>query len=223
MTALKRIFISRDLTPDSTFQALLEGQAILQAQSLISFEEVPIQQLPVCDWLFFYSKKGLDFGWASLQQLVPFPKVAVLGPASGKHLKHKFGKVADFVGTGEPITTAAAFSKAAKGQQVCFVRAKNSQQSIAQLLGEQVQATSLVVYTNVAKTSLSIPFCDILVFTSPLNAQTYYQHYVAKKDQTVIAIGQTTANALDSLGITTVIMASTPHESALANCCLSLL
>lgn len=219
----KRIFISRNLAADSVFKAALEEQAQLEAQSLIQFEAVPIVALPECDWLFFYSKKGIDFGWASLQSMRPFPKVAVLGQASAEYLAQKHSYKADFVGTGAAEATAQAFLSHAKDQRVCFVQAQNSRQSVAKQLGQQVQAQTLVVYANTPKTALSIPPCDILVFTSPLNAQAYYAHYPPQAGQAVVAIGQTTAKALEQLEITNFNIAPQPHERALADTCLSLL
>ena len=219
----KRIFISRNLPVDSIFRATLEGLAELEGQSLIHFEAVPIVELPQCDWLFFYSKKGIDFGWNSLLNIRPFPKVAVLGQASAEYLAQQQGYQADFVGTGAAEATAQAFLKDATGKRVCFVQAQNSRQSVAKQLGHQVQAQTLVVYANTPKTALSIPTCDILVFTSPLNAQAYYQQYAPQVRQTVIAIGQTTAKALHQLGISDFKIAPHPHERALANTCLSLL
>ena len=223
MAVQKRIFISRNLTIESAFYALLNNKASIEAQSLINFEAVPIPQTPVSDWLFFYSKKGLDFGWPHLRTLNPLPKIAVLGAASAEYLEQRFGQVADFVGMGTPIPTAKAFLEVASGQRVCFVQAQNSRQSIAQLLGTQIQTQSLVVYNNCPKTTLDIPPCDILVFTSPLNVQAYYQQYSIQKQQKVIAIGQTTAKALTELGLTTYTIAPAPHERALAHSCLALL
>ncbi|MFK7797370.1 MAG: uroporphyrinogen-III synthase [Aureispira sp.] len=219
----KRIFISRNLAEDSIFKTTLEVLAELEAQSLIHFEAVPIVRFPECDWLFFYSKKGVDFGWAGLRTRHPFPKVAVLGQASAEYLEQQYGYHADFVGTGAAEATAKAFLKNAKGQRVCFVQAQNSRQSVAKQLGHQVQAQTLVVYANTPKAVLSIPKCDILVFTSPLNAQAYYQQYAPQVHQTVVAIGQTTAKALEQLGISNFRIAPHPHEKALADTCLSLL
>lgn len=219
----KRIFISRNLAEDSIFKTTLEALAELEAQSLIHFEAVPITRLPECDWLFFYSKKGIDFGWAGLQAMRPFPNVAVLGQASAEYLEQQYGYPADFVGTGAAEATAKAFLKIAKGQRLCFVQAQNSRQSVAKQLGHQVQAQTLVVYANTPKTALNIPNCDILVFTSPLNAQAYYQQYAPQAQQAVVAIGQTTAKALEQLGISNFNIAPHPHEQTLANTCLSLL
>lgn len=223
MATPKHIFISRNLKKDSIFQALLEGKAVLEAQSLVEFEGLPVEELPSCDWLFFYSKKGLEFGWPSLKELASKAKIAVLGAASGEYFQKELGQLADFVGTGEPVGTAAAFLEVAKGKKVCFVQAQHSRQSVAKLLGNQVQAQSLVVYNNVPKAVVKLPVCDILVFTSPLNAQTYYTHYQPNEQQQVIAIGKTTAGALVELGIKNYLIAPAPHERALANCCLSLL
>jgi uroporphyrinogen-III synthase len=220
MAALKRIFISRDLGANSPFRALLGERALIEGQSLVAFEALPIQVLPTCDWLFFYSKKGIQFGWEALSDLVAAPKVAVLGQASAEYLSADFGCAADFIGTGAPESTAAAFLALAKGQRVCFVQAKQSRQSVAKLLGQQIQAQSLAVYNNQPKASLELPVCDILVFTSPLNAQAYYQHYQPLPHQKVVAIGQTTAKALRQLGITPHKISAVPHERELANCCL---
>lgn len=223
MATPKRVFISRELAIDSVFRALLEGKVQVEAQSLVAFKACPIEQLPVCNWLFFYSKKGLAFGWPTLKNLTPTTKVAVLGAASGEYLQAKLGYTPDFVGTGAPESTAAAFLDIAQGKKVCFVQAKNSRQSVALLLGNQVQAQTFVAYDNQPKQNIDLPACDILVFTSPLNAQAYYQQYPAQQQQAVIAIGQTTASALKTLGTPPTLIASAPNERALANCCLSLL
>ncbi len=223
MAVLPRIFISRALGSDSPFRALLTEHALLEAQSLIEFEALPVEPLPVCDWLFFYSKKGLEYGWSTLKTLVPAPRVAVLGQASAEYLAAQFGQMADFVGTGAPETTAAAFLEVATGTRVCFVQAQHSRQSVATLLGEQVKTQTITVYNNRPKKVLDLPVCTILVFTSPLNAQAYYQHYTALETQAVVAIGQTTARALRQLGVKPTAIAAAPNERELAQCCLALL
>ena len=73
----------------------------------------------------------------------------------------------------------------------------------------------LVVYENVVKSHFSIPFCEYLVFTSPLNAKAYFQKYKFKEQQKVIAIGKTTATALKKLGVKKMVIASIPSEQAL--------
>jgi uroporphyrinogen-III synthase len=62
----------------------------------------------------------------------------------------------------------------------------------------------------------------VLVFTSPLSAQTYLSHQKVKAGQHVVAIGQPTAVACQAAGASPWIAAA-PNEAALAKIVLDCL
>ncbi|MFK7979374.1 MAG: uroporphyrinogen-III synthase [Saprospiraceae bacterium] len=224
MTIVK-IFISRNLPPTSSFKKELAGTAMeIIGQSLIQFSPTPFATIPVVDWIFFYSKNGVKFfletfrATMSLQTLAaenrPI-KWAVMGKGTAEALiAHQIQP--DFIGNGQPKATAQAFGKIAKGQKVLFPRAKNSKKSVQKLLDSQLEVNDLIVYKNEVKANFAIPYCGILVFTSPLNATTYFQKYPINPKQKTIAIGKTTEKTLQELGIKNSIIATKPSEKALA-------
>ncbi len=213
------VFISRFLSPDSIFLQKLEKEGFeVIGESLVVFSLLPFAEIPPCDWLFFYSPTAVRFFFDHLRQanLQCHAKVAALGFGTARTVLEQ-GFTVDFIGRGEPEATAQAFLKIAAHQQVVFPRAENSRQSIQQLLGDKIMASDLIVYKNQARTEFILPNCQYLVFTSPLNAQAYFSKYKLISNQTLIAIGKTTARALHQLGVAKIHIADAPSEEALAN------
>jgi uroporphyrinogen-III synthase len=211
-----RAFISRQLTENSPFRerlATLGWEAV--GLPLVKFQPLPFAPLPTADWVFFYSKTAVCFFLEGLGG--PPPKAlrwAALGKGTAAAMQEA-GLRVDFTGTGHPESTAAAFGALARGQRVLFPRARHSQQSVERLLDGKIQAVSLVVYDNIPVENPLIPPCQILVFTSPLNAATYFDAHPLLKGQQVVAIGHTTAAALRRLGIDCR-TAPEPSEAGLA-------
>ena len=222
---MKKVFISRDLKSDSIFKSQLESKGFeVVSCSLVSFSALNFQVIPEVDWIFFYSKNAVAFFLKGLKkQRIPVPsaKLATLGEGTGAYLKEQ-GLEPDFVGSGKPEHTAHIFLEKAKGQSVLFPRAENSRQSIQQLLKSKINALDLIVYKNEPKSNFEIESCEVLVFTSPMNARTYFNKYEILDYQQVIAIGQTTEQALRNLGIEEIKVAQNPSEEALAQLILSL-
>lgn len=219
------IFISRELNADSPFYSILpsEGVKVIGA-SLVAFEAVPFSTLPEVDWYFFSSRNAVKFFFEGLKTAgLSFPKGikwGVLGEGTAKALKEQ-GYVADFAGNGEPQRVGEAFAVVAAGQGVLFPRAAQSRESIQKILAGTVTIHDLVVYTNTPRTDFELPCADILVFTSPLNAQAYFARYAYQNTQKVLAIGQSTEQALRKLGISEILLAPTPTEEVLAEICKS--
>lgn len=222
---MPKIFISRNLPPNSSFRKELTGSGMeIIGQSLIQFSPTLFNSISVIDWIFFYSKNGVKFFLETfttnrflhiLSEENISLKWAAMGEGTAEALL-SYKIQPDFIGNGQPKATAQAFGKIAKGQKVLFPRAKNSKQSIQQLLAKQIKQVDLVVYENEVKSNLAIPFCEILVFTSPLNAQAYFQKYPINPKQKVIAIGKTTHKELLKIGLKDVTIASQPTEKRMA-------
>lgn len=221
-SAMKKIFISRNISYDSIFYEKLTAKGFdVHGESLVDFAPIPIDQMPDADWLFFYSQNGVRFLLDQVaQEEMAGMKLAAIGPATASVLQAHHLQ-ADFVGDGDPESTAAAFLQTAKGCTVLFPRAKESRQSIQQLLENDLTALDLVVYENKSRTNFELPDFDILVFTSPMNAQAFFAKKSWQPSLTIIAIGKTTAAALTALGIGKVLVADYPSEEMLAEAVLS--
>ncbi len=219
-----KVFISRYLKSDSPFAHVLSAQGhIVHGESLIHFNAVSFGVLPEADWLFFYSKSGVRYFLQQVRQEYLLGKrLAVIGAGTASYLE-KVYRAPDFVGDGDPISAAAAFLSEARGRTVLFLRAKESRQSIQQLLGDKIVQKDLVVYENQPRSDFDLEYHDKLVFTSPLNAEAYYSKYPVLKKQSVIAIGDTTRQKLIELGVCEIEVADTPSEEALAKSVLGIL
>ncbi len=215
---MKKIFISRELHSDSIFKIKLEHEGFdIWDKSLLEFELIPFEQIPKTDWIFFYSQKGVQFFFKHINKNnIPLSEkihFAGFGEKTAKAIE-QFTKC-HFVGTGNANTTAPDFIKITKGKKVLFPRAENSQRSVQQLIDNQLIIEDLIIYKNSPKENFDIPRMDYLFFTSPLNAQVFFQKYKLEKSQKVFAIGKTTAKALEDSGIKNVIFPQKPSEEEL--------
>lgn len=220
-----QVFISRSLDKESIFAQMLSERGIeIDARSLIEFSALAFELPPHFDWLFFYSKTGVDFFFKqiNLASLPASVKIATIGAATARRLS-SFGKIADFMGDGTPEQTAVDFLKIAKGQTVLFARAADSRQSVQLLLQDLLNTAEIIVYKNKIIDNIVATKADLLVFTSPLNAEAYFKKHKLAAAQQVIAIGNTTEKALQVLGIKKIIVAESPDESALAAAVLKIL
>lgn len=211
-----KVFISRNLKPDSFFErALSERGFEVIGQSLIDFSPVPFELPEGVDWLFFYSRKGVEFFFEKIKVAdLPKVKVAAIGEATAGELRQCGVKI-HFVGNGEPKATATAFLEMATGQKVVFPQAQNSRRSIQHLLAEKIESRDLVVYRNLPKREIELPDCEVLAFTSPMNVEAYFSKKKIREGQRIAAIGETTASALRELGIEKVEVAPEASEKGL--------
>lgn len=221
---MPKLFLSRPLDQHGVFKKALEKTGLeIIGQSLIQFTPIPVVDIPITDWVFFYSKKGVFYFFEALHKLAPIQqdrllksvKWAVMGKGTAKALLQQNITI-DFIGNGDPSTTAKNFQLVAHHQTVLFPRAKTSKQSIQKQLKEEISIVDLVVYNNQIKADFHIPFCKYLLFTSPLNVQAYGQKYSIHPDQKIIAIGATTAKALEKMGNSAYEISKEPTEQAMA-------
>lgn len=218
-----KIFVSRILKADSPFyKDLPEAQYQVFGLSLIDFKGVEINEVPESDWLFFYSKNAVRYALKNerLNKAIHQRKLATMGKGTASVLQEN-GINPNFVGSSKPKKTAERLSTVINEESILFLRANNSRQSIQEFLPRNISVDDLVIYENNPKTEFEIPTTDILVFTSPVNAQTYFGKYPLLSSQKVLAIGYTTAKALSNLGIPKVYIAKEPSEKALVELILN--
>lgn len=183
-----RIFISRSRERSESFVEIVKScsQSVF-CESLIDFSIIQSAGLPNNGWLFFYSQTGVDFflkQHAISEIESKGLKVAAFGPKTGKYLSEMALKP-NFVGTGESDSTANKFLQEVEAKKVCFIKGTSSKDSLRPLFINDMDISEIEVYNNQAKSQIDIPVSDILVFTSPLNLETYYKHYPALPTSTL--------------------------------------
>lgn len=216
----KTVFITRELSAGSLFRTQLEADGyVVTGRSLVAFRPELFPALPAAEWIFFYSKKAVRFFFEGLRAaglaLPADTRLAALGPGTGAVLRAERG-VVDFQGSGDPADTARDFLKVAVGQRVLFPRAAHSRRSVQEALQDNIKAIDLVVYQNEPVRGLARIRAAILVFTSPLNAEAYFAEHRLRPGQKTVAIGRTTASALQQLQVPVDALAEEPSEEGLA-------
>jgi len=226
-------FITRTLSDDSEFKKRLAAAVWqVEGQSLVTLSPLPFSEIPAADWVFFSSKNAVRFFFEGKNSPGDFKspgewsgvnvKWAALGSATARALAEYVGQV-DFVGTGEPAATAKAFRCVVSTSTVIlFPAARHSRQSVMSFLAPDVQCVHFPIYDNRPVAEPPHSDADVLVFTSPMNAQAYFSKNNLKEKQRVVAIGATTAEALRELGISKIEVATEPTEQALAEAVLRL-
>lgn len=215
---MQKVFISRNLHDSSPIRKI-DGIDI-KDRSLIHFEKIPFDP-PEADYIFFYSKNGVRY-FFDTPGIVFYPyQWACIGRGTADLLSEYVQDIA-FVGSGDPEFVAEAYKRQIPDINVtCFIRAQNSKDSINTLINNP-NDFSLAVYNNTPVDNVPDDHFDILVFTSPLNAESWlkYQKVTTEK---VIAIGKTTAEHLASEAIKGVVVADNPSEEAIAKCIRNIL
>jgi uroporphyrinogen-III synthase len=218
-----KVFISRNCAADSIFRNILTEKGIaVSAESLIDFSPLDFQLPEAFDWIFFYSKKGVEYFFNANPKLSNLVKIAALGMGTAAGVLQYTAKIPDFTGDGIPDTTAKSFKKIAAGQTVLFVRAMESKKSVQNLLSRELTVLELIAYKNVPKNDIIKSDADVLVFTSSLNAEAYLKKYSPEKNQQLAAIGKPTVETMALMGLRDVFCADSPDEASLADLVLKI-
>lgn len=190
-------------------------------ESLIDISAINSEPTPDTDWLFFYSRNGVKHFFKQCEDYVlqlildKAIKIGAFGKATAQAL-HDIEIATDFVGDGNPPEVAADFLAIAQGQTVVFVQGSKSRASVEQALTKQINSHSLIVYRNTPNRNIAIPAHQIAVFTSPMNAETYFFNKLIHAPRHIVAIGSTTKERLQQLGIKRIFVPNEPSELALA-------
>ncbi len=226
MEKRRTIFVSRALQENSPLLALLPAdQFRLFGQSLIRFSLLPFEDMPDCDWVFFYSRNGVRFFFQRLErlgaELPEHTRLAAIGKGTAASLAD-IARPPDFVGSGNPDESARAFLKVAEGQKVLFARAYHSAKSVQNMLAPYINIIDLPVYKNEIKTDVDIPETDYVILTSSMNVDAYFQNQPGRSAKVFIAIGQPTAMRYAQWIAGQVFIPERPSEEALARLILDL-
>lgn len=211
------VFITREISETSEFRTVLERAGWeVHGMSLVQLTPLSVSKIPPAEWWFFSSKNAVQF-FLPGKNIPPLLQIGAIGAATADAIYRYIIRTPDFVGNGEPESTAKAFYTVAKKSRVLFLGAVNAQPGIRPFLGDTITCMHLNVYDN-----LPIPQppdmteAQVLAFTSPLNAKAYFSAHPYILGQKIVAIGATTAAALKELGMSNIIVATEPDERALA-------
>ncbi len=200
----KTLFISRDLEQNQNFVSSLNAHFVeVVGLSLIDFVAINFDFLPDSDWIFFYSQNAVKYFFQNKffqknKKISENVKIAALGKKTAEAIK-SYGFDTNFVGSGNIENVAKLFLKAAKNKVILFPQATNSRESIEKILDDQIVSKKLCVYSNTPKVDFVIPYCDFLVFTSPMNVVTFNSKYLFLPKQMIFAIGESTQKELQKV------------------------
>ena len=212
----KSIFISRKITENGPFGALLNNRDIqLIDEPLIRIIKVPFSHTPQTQWIFFSSKNAIRFFFSQNPVLPAAVKFGVISKSSAVFLE-SYGKTVDFIGKGVHLTSIAkSFRDVLQNDSVLFPQAMDSLQTIQKYLSFTNTTFNLYTYKTVIRSDFELPYTDVLIFTSPSNVNAYYSKYRIDVRQLVIAMGSTTQYQLSGFGIKNVLTPDSFDEEGL--------
>ncbi len=213
----KSVFITRKIVADEYLEKSLNAYNYsLSGVSLIQIKPLKFTNIQAADWIFFTSKNGVKHFFSQLKELGFSPKIGVAGKGTERTL-NECGYKADFVGESSDMEAVGkAFAKLAEGQSILFPQAADSMQTIQKQLTFSSRAINLLVYQTNRRKDVKIPDADIVVITSPSNADGYFGRDVFPKYQHLIAIGESTAARIESYKIKGFSVANRPDELGIA-------
>lgn len=219
----KAVFVSRSLDTNShTYRILHAKYEQIYHHSLLTFRPIALGELPDTVWIFFSSQQAVQHFFEQRPSLPTAIQIAAIGAATAQKVQ-QYGYTCSFVGnsTDTPAQIAEQFATLAAHQSVLFPQARQSLRSIQQHLPVEAAIIihDMVVYHNESVSQFSLPECDTLVFTSPMNVVTYCQFYDILPHQKVVAIGKSTAAALEKAGCHHYQIAYSTDELALVDAC----
>ncbi len=213
---IKSVFISRKVEENGVFTRLKNNTNItLIDEPLIEINPVRYSYTPQTKWIFFSSKNSITYFFAQNPILPANVNYGVVSIVSANYLL-TFGKEANFIGQGNNMLQIAKdFKEALKNDTVLFPQAIDSLQTIQKQLSFTNTCYNLYVYKTSIKSDFTIPYTDILIFTSPSNVLSYCNKYKIDSRQLVIAMGDATKYKLTEYGIFNVLVPNSFSENGL--------
>ncbi len=190
-----KVFISRNLTPDSVLHQLLGVQFV--DRYLIEYKSIPFDfnKIKECLWLFFYSKKSIDFFVTQLNDDLEIRSfnVICIGKKTAEHFEIKTGLTVQFIV--KDFHDDDVITKLIGQDKICFIQGKFSFERFQSSLPER-QIEQCIVYDNTRFLDSIIPACDYYIFTSPRNTLSFFTHQILPPHAIILSIGSSTTNEL---------------------------
>lgn len=213
----RQVFITRDIKADSPLWQLEKEGIELSGQSLIKIDILPITlALEEVDWIYSYSGNGVRALEQCYPSLAGHIRLAGIGPKTTQLLSQAYPEHYVMESYGDVEAAAQAFvEQVTDGQRVAFIRAQQSKKRVQKLLPDD-QVVDIIGYRNTVDPSTPIPHhSDIVVCTSPMNAESYLLRKEASWAAQFIAIGPTTADYLYARGVERIKVCAMPTEEGI--------
>lgn len=208
----RSVFITRSLNEDDPLWSGIVSKGIeVKAFSLIRIIPLPyaIPQKPF-DWIFLSSSNAVSI---FLPNYEGNAKIAVTGNATANACR-SFGYNPDFIGSGgDMLKVGEAFSKVLKNETVLFPCAESGSGRIRTPLVPS-QFHVLPIYKTEGVSQPDIPDTDIVLLTSPSNAEVFLKHS-SVSNKIIVAIGHTTKDHLISKNVADVRVPDQPTTAAI--------
>ncbi|MCA0431222.1 MAG: uroporphyrinogen-III synthase [Bacteroidetes bacterium] len=215
---MKSVFISRKLSANSPIYILsTELNFNLFDLPLIDTVKIPFSYTPQTNWIFFSSKNAINYFFEQNPNIPYKVKYGVVGQSSANELLN-YSTTVDFIGRGNDIVKIAKdFREILGNESVLFPQAMDSLQSIQKQIAFTNTTHNLYTYKTIIKSNFEVPYTDILIFTSPSNAKTYFTKYKIDDRQTIIAMGASTKYALSEYGVRNVLVPDEFTEESISS------
>lgn len=191
---IRSLFISKNIedVPELA-QFCQEHDIQLHAQSLIQFKPLPFEYIQKCDCIFFSSPRSAHFFLSN--NSISTELIAVAGETTKRSVE-SFGLTVDFVPANSGMVTQSSkqFAEWLGKKTVLFPVSTISNKSYSSSLPED-QVSFLEIYeTQLAPQQIAE--CDVYVFTSPSNVESFMSLNAVPEKKEIIAFGESTSNYL---------------------------
>jgi len=196
-----KIFITRNLQTHHLFSSSLISQGFeVHGISLITFNTIPLKNMPQTDWIFFSSKHAVENFFKQKPVLVN-QKYGAIGKSTADAIR-KFGKRAEFIGQStDTKTIGKQFAARAGNGTVLFPVAKGSMRSVQSQFVKKDQTFDVNVYETIEHNDTQLPEAEILIFTSPSNVNAFFKSNKVEAHHKIIAMGSATEAELRKYGV----------------------
>ena len=193
----RAIFISRSFDQiGNQLQQFASNGGKLFAQSLLRFEGIKNENIPLSDVVFISSIRAAPFFFQD--QGIPKVLYACAGKETERKLLEQYQIECAYVAeeAGNPSQAAVTFKEWLKERTVLFPSSEQSLLSYSSLIPTS-QKTERMVYRTLAN-PVAIPPCDYYVFSSPSNVSAFLEVNQLPSNARCIAWGKSTEAALNS-------------------------
>jgi hydroxymethylbilane synthase len=212
---VKSVFISRNIDRNGYLGNKIFKNAInLLDYPLITIVAIDSDRkiiLPQAEWVYFSSANAVKYFFELCLIETKF-QYGCIGEATAAAL-FKYNIEPNYIGeNGNLESSAKQFANLVLNKKVIFPQSDISLQTVQNYLQEGA-AINLVLYKTIFLENVESINTDVLVFTSPSNVNSYFIKNGIFEKQQFVAIGKSTANALQKLGQKCSITENTSEES----------
>lgn len=195
------LYISKNIEDGDFLNFIRENNIDLCALPMISFKSTAfsIPKESEFDAVFFTSPRSVLF-FLEKFKIAEDKFVGAIGKSTAGFIYQK-GYSVDFTGlhSGKPKEVAETFKALIGDKKVLFPQSSRSKKSVQKYLNPE-KCIDLVVYETLLEPQQLKIIPDVLVFTSPSNAEAFLEKNSVDKNQKVIAWGDSTEAYLAETG-----------------------